>query len=81
MLSVAVRTRIHSRARRMMQDAWILGHHYLDCTALTRKHNAIVARRASCVHTADCESTKQNLNFLMLGAALVHENDGFVKNI
>ena len=35
---------------------------------------------ASCVHTADCESTNKNGNSLTLGAALFHENDVFVKN-
>ena len=50
---------------------------YLDCTALTRKRNTRFARRASCVHTADCESTNSNGNSLLLGAALFHENDGF----
>ena len=63
-------------ARRM--NSW---SPYLDCTALTRKRNARFARRGSCVHTADCESTNKNGNSLMLGAALFHENDGFVKNI
>ena len=37
-------------------------------------------RLASCVHTADCENTNKNGNYLTLGAAFFHENDGFVKN-
>ena len=56
-LSVAVRTRLHSLTSR--KNSW---SPYLDCTALTAQHKI-------CVKTADCENTNKNLNFLMLGAA------------
>ena len=56
-------------------NCWSL---YLACTALTRKRNARFAHLAYTQQTVRVQS-QMGIPSLTLGAALFHENDGFVE--